>query len=177
MRKLIALTAVALLVAAVAVSSSVAAEQQQQRLQARFHKHTSVVRFFENHRWMLATRAESCNTVPWARTCAIARERLRFHQRQLKAVRGRYEAQMSPVEAICHVFGPYCSQALAVTRCESGHARTPRAVNGQYLGMFQMGSYARARYGHGPTPIEQARAAYRYFVDSGRDWSPWSCKP
>jgi hypothetical protein len=38
-----------------------------------------------------------------------------------------------------------------------------------------MGAYARARYGHGSTPMAQARAAYRYYVKSGRDWSPWSC--
>ena len=84
---------------------------------------------------------------------------------------------MSSSQAICHVFGSYCQQALNVTACESGWSRTPNAVNGQYLGMFQMGSYARSRYGHGSTPYEQAVAAYRYFVDSGRDWSPWSCKP
>ena len=79
--------------------------------------------------------------------------------------------------AICHVFGSYCSQALAVARCEAGHSMTPRAHNGQYLGMFQMGSYARARFGHGSDRLTQARAAYRYFVASGRDWSPWACKP
>ena len=32
-------------------------------------------------------------------------------------------------------------------------------------------------FGHGPTALAQAQAAYRYFVRSGRDWSPWSCKP
>lgn len=78
-------------------------------------------------------------------------------------------------QIICKVFGPYCWQALRVARCESGLYTWAR--NGQYLGLFQMGSYARARYGHGNDPWTQARAAYRYFVDSGRDWSPWTCKP
>ena len=73
------------------------------------------------------------------------------------------------------VFGKYGSQAVAVARCESG--LTIGATNGQYLGLFQMGSYARSRYGHAWHAWGQARAAYRYFVDSGRDWSPWSCKP
>ena len=77
--------------------------------------------------------------------------------------------------AVCFVFKRYCSQALAVVRCESGGST--RAHNGQYLGLFQMGSGERARYGHGDTPLEQARAAYRYFVASGRDWSPWQCRP
>lgn len=78
-------------------------------------------------------------------------------------------------EAICKVFKSYCSQALRVTWCESRW--NTWAQNGQYLGLFQMGSYARARYGHDKTALGQAKAAYRYFVASGRDWSPWSCKP
>ena len=76
---------------------------------------------------------------------------------------------------ICRVFGSYCQQALAVSRCESG-LRTD-AQNGQYLGLFQMGSNERRLFGHGDSAAEQARAAHRYFVASGRDWSPWSCKP
>ena len=76
---------------------------------------------------------------------------------------------------ICAVFGPYCSQALRVARCESGLSIYAR--NGQYLGLFQHGAYARARYGFAWDAWTQARAAYRYFVDSGRNWSPWTCKP
>jgi hypothetical protein len=82
-----------------------------------------------------------------------------------------------PAAAIRAVFGPYADQALAVARCESGHSMTPRAHNGQYLGMFQMGDYARTTYGHSDTPLGQARAAHAYFVASGRDWSPWQCRP
>lgn len=76
---------------------------------------------------------------------------------------------------ICGVFGPYCSQALRVAWCESRYRTT--ASNGQYLGLFQMGSGPRSRYGHGLDPWTQAEAAFRYFADSGFDWSPWSCKP
>lgn len=78
--------------------------------------------------------------------------------------------------AICDVFGPrHCAAALEVAWCESRfdtHAR-----NGQYLGLFQMGSWERRTFGHGSSPYAQARAAYRYFVRTGRDWSPWECKP
>ncbi len=81
---------------------------------------------------------------------------------------------MSASEAICQVFGLYCAQALRVARCESG-LRT-WASNGQYLGLFQMGAYARARYGHASDAYGQARAAYRYFRDSGYRWGPWTCK-
>jgi hypothetical protein len=51
------------------------------------------------------------------------------------------------------------------------------AKNGQYLGTFQMGSRERAIYGHSNTLAGQVAAASRYWRASGRDWSPWSCKP
>ena len=76
---------------------------------------------------------------------------------------------------IKHVFGKYGDQAVQVSKCESG--LTIGAQNGQYLGLFQMGSWERQTYGHGWNPWAQARAAWRYFVASGKDWSPWSCKP
>jgi hypothetical protein len=76
-------------------------------------------------------------------------------------------------QAICSTFGRYCAQAIRVASCES-HLYV-YARNGQYLGMFQMGTYARARYGHSWDVWGQARAAYRYFLSSG--WSPWSCHP
>ena len=85
-----------------------------------------------------------------------------------------------PVTAIGIVFGPYARAAVAVASCESGSywpARATYAANGEYLGMFQMGESERRLFGHGPSAIAQARAAFRYFVASGRDWSPWTCKP
>lgn len=87
-----------------------------------------------------------------------------------------YAAPVGSVQSIiCSVFGPYCSQALSVAGCESGFSTS--AVNGQYLGIFQMGSSERATYGHGPDARSQALAAYAYFVAAGSDWSPWACKP
>lgn len=83
-------------------------------------------------------------------------------------------ASLRPVSVpaiICAVFGSECQKALSVARCESGFSTA--AVNGQYLGIFQMGSYARARYGHGSDAWTQVRAAYAYFRDAG--WAPWEC--
>lgn len=77
--------------------------------------------------------------------------------------------------AITRVFGPYASQAMRVAGCETGGTYDPRAHNGQYLGIFQMGEYARTKYGHGPSWLVQAAAAYLYFTESGRRWGPWSC--
>lgn len=73
--------------------------------------------------------------------------------------------------AICLVFGDACHAALAVARCESNF--NIYAANGQYLGLYQMGSYARGRYGHAYTALGQARAAYQYYRDAG--WHPWAC--
>jgi len=86
------------------------------------------------------------------------------------------ELNADPRKAIRHVFGRYASEALGVSGCETGGTYHVGATNGQYQGIFQMGAWERSRYGHGPTALEQARAAYRYFVDSGRDWSPWACR-
>lgn len=86
-------------------------------------------------------------------------------------------AQAGVKQQIRKAWGPKWRerQAIRVARCESGF--NPRAANGQYLGIFQMGASERATYGHGPGAHKQARAAHRYFVASGRDWSPWACKP
>lgn len=107
----------------------------------------------------------------------------RFHRerRKTRTLRHRMKRTLSavvpvgPVEAITLVFGPYAGQAISVAQCES-HL-SPDATNGQYVGLFQMGAGERSRYGDGRTPLEQARAAYVYFVLSGRDWSPWTCRP
>ena len=147
---------------------------------------TSVIRFFEKHRWLLsdarfrkeaklrlriAKRTLAASRAKTERGRArVARQRAEQEHRRLVA-----ELRGSPEKAICHVFGSYCGEALRVARCESGYSVS--AQNGQYLGLFQMGSSERRLFGHGESALEQAQAAYRYFVRSGRDWSPWSCKP
>lgn len=152
----------------------------------KMRKSSTVIRFFDRHDWLLTHprfRDEAALHLRIARRTLAASQaraaqaRAALAQRERAAARKRLVAQLSrsPEKAICHVFGSYCRQALQVARCESGH-RT-RAQNGQYLGLFQMGSSERRLFGHGETALEQARAAYRYFVRSGRDWSPWSCKP
>jgi hypothetical protein len=62
-----------------------------------------------------------------------------------------------------------------VAYCESKYDLY--AQNGQYHGLFQMGSSERATYGDSNNVYGQAAAAYAYFVASGKDWSPWACKP
>jgi hypothetical protein len=145
-----------------------------------------VIRFFEKNRWLLSdprfgteatVRLGIARRHLTATKAKAARARAELARRQHEADRKRQLAvlESSPEKAICHVFGRYCDQALQVALCESGHETT--AENGQYMGLFQMGSSARRLFGHGESAVDQARAAYRYFVASGHDWSPWSCKP
>ncbi len=82
--------------------------------------------------------------------------------------------QVRAKRAILDVFGRYGAEAVRVAWCES-HL-TVTAQNGQYLGIFQMGASERRTFGHGHGAYAQARAAKRYFITSGRDWSPWSCR-
>jgi hypothetical protein len=149
-------------------------------------KSTAVIHFFDKHRWLLSDprfEKEAALRLGIARRtlatsrAKAARARATLARRKARAERKRLLASLerSPRKAICHVFGAYCGQALRVARCESGYS--VHAQNGQYLGLFQMGSSERRLFGHGETALEQAQAAYRYFVRSGRDWSPWSCKP
>jgi hypothetical protein len=139
----------------------------------------NTIRFFQTHQWYL--RSEKYGPRARARLHAARLElaSLTRSERSLRlAVARRTARQLAsapPRVAICHVFGRYCRQAIAVSLCESG--LSTRAQNGQYLGLFQMGSSERVRFGHGPTAHAQARAAHRYFELTGRDWSPWSCKP
>jgi hypothetical protein len=142
-------------------------------------KHRGTVRFFESRPWIFRSKRHG----PRARAAKrVAEQRLARAERNVTALRRAMErrdarrlASLPPKAAICTVFGPHCRQALAVAWCESRF--DPEARNGQYLGLFQMGNYARTRFGHGPTPHAQSQAAHAYFVESGRTWGPWSCKP
>ena len=91
------------------------------------------------------------------------------------AMRRRARATASPrssarPRAICDVFGSLLPTGARVAWCESGVQTT--AQNGQYLGLFQMGSCERRLFGHGETALEQAQAAHRYFVRSGPRLEP-----
>ena len=142
-----------------------------------------VIRFFETHRWLLSDQrfkreaarqlqSHRRHQVAVRRKIAAARAALEKRQR----VRRLAAAQAAtPETVICRVFGEHCRDAVAVARCESRLQTWAR--NGQYFGLFQLGASERLLFGHGESAVEQARAAHRYFVASGRDWSPWSCKP
>jgi hypothetical protein len=145
-------------------------------------RYRGTMRFFRNRPKLLTARGDG----PIARAAmARAKRRLVRVTKQIAYYRreiarhdtlrlARRLAKASPRVAIRAVFGRYAEQAIAVAWCESQLTTTAR--NGQYLGLFQMGWNERRLFGHGATAHQQALAAHRYFVASGRDWSPWSCR-
>lgn len=171
-------------------------------LQLQVAHSTHVLAFFQHHRRLLLPAQHTCRgilapTIAWCERARaevraarwlhnLAAHRLVFarardaryaaesRQREVVAQALR-EASVNPVAAIEYVFGPYASQALQVSRCESGY--NVWATNGQYHGLFQMGSSERAIYGDAVDPLGQARAAYAYFTAAGHSWGPWACKP
>jgi hypothetical protein len=146
-------------------------------------KDQQVIRFFERHPWILNDPRVGATARRQLRLHRASLARHRRHAARLRVVLRRQQAtrrlqalqKAPPRQAICNVFGRYCGEAIRVASCES-HLNVT-AQNGQYLGLFQMGSSERRRFGHGRTAYQQAMAAHRYFMLSGRDWSPWSCKP
>jgi Lysozyme like domain len=142
-------------------------------------RYRSTIRFFSNHRSLLSStqhQASARTALQRAqRRLADARKTINAIQRLIRKREAAQTAASSPRGAICRVFGEHCEEAVAVAWCES--RLEPDAQNGQYLGLFQMGSQERRLFGHGKTARKQAVAAHTYFVHSGRDWSPWSCKP
>jgi hypothetical protein len=153
-------------------------DQQLRRKLAALHRYRGTIRFYRTHRSLLssaASRTDSQSKLAYAERRArelvktVAALRAKLHVRNTRRL-----ASLPPRQAICAVFADDCRAAIAVAWCES-HLQTT-AQNGQYLGLFQMGAYERRLFGHGPSAHEQAVAAHRYFVRSGRDWSPWSCR-
>ena len=153
-------------------------DQQLTRKLAALRTYRGKIHFFQTHRTLLSSGTRTKNA---ASKLAYAERRARQLTKAVAALRAKVHARMArrlaalpPRKAICEVFADDCRAAIAVAWCES-HLQTT-AQNGQYLGLFQMGSYERQLFGHGPTAHEQAIAAHRYYIRSGRDWSPWSCR-
>lgn len=141
-------------------------------------RHRGMIRFFENHPKLLRSGGQRSKALATLRNARRRIAQLRPEIAHLRTAIRRRDARlleaMPPRQAICDVFGRDCHAAVAVAWCESRLNTT--AQNGQYLGLFQMGALARRLYGHGPSAHEQAVAAHRYYVDSGRNWGPWSCR-
>ena len=163
-----------------AVPTRTAEEWLRVKLRAA-HKYRTAIRFFETHRRLADSkhRVTALASLRHAHRALVKVTREAAYYRRFVQIRAeqrltRRLTKAPPRTAICRVFGPYCQQAIDVAWCESRLSTT--AQNGQYLGLFQMGSNERRLFGHGDTALDQAAAAHRYFMNSGRDWSPWSCR-
>jgi hypothetical protein len=163
---------------AMTVQQTLTLDRQLERKLAALRRYRGAIRFFDTHRSLLSSgghREDAKSALSYAerrvgqlsKTVAVLRAKV--HARDARKL-----AHLPPKAAICAVFEDRCQEAIAVAWCES-HLHTT-AQNGQYLGLFQMGSYERSLFGHGASAHEQAIAAHRYFVVSGLDWSPWSCR-
>jgi hypothetical protein len=88
------------------------------------------------------------------------------------------------IHAIQLNFGSHWRDAVDVSHCEAGafqwqvRGRPWTSANGQYKGLFQMGDWARDKFGHGPGPWAQAKAAAKNFRSNGSRWGgQWGCSP
>ena len=161
-----------------AAHTTLTLDQQFEHKLAALRKYRGAIGFYRTHRSLLSSgtiQDHAKSNLAYAErrvrqlSTTVAALRMRVRAREVRRL-----ASLPPRKAICAVFADDCHAAIAVASCES-HLQTT-AQNGQYLGLFQMGSYERQLFGHGPTAHEQAVAAHRYFLRSGRDWSPWSCR-
>ncbi len=115
--------------------------------------------------------------VPGPAGWSLIRDVRRYQQLERQAAGAWHVITWNPYWAIRYTFGSRWPAAWRVSLCEAGSPMpSPRAHNGQYLGLFQMGSSERHLYGHGASPLSQAQAAFRY-SSGGRNWGPWACKP
>ena len=160
------------------VQPALTLDERLERKLAALRKYRGTIRFFETHRSLFASGGQQAKATS---SLVYARARVSQLTRSVAALRakidireGRRLAKLPTREAICTVFGSYCQEAVAVAWCES--RLNTAAENGQYRGLFQMGSHERTLFGHGATAHDQSLAAHRYFVHSGRDWSPWACR-
>lgn len=153
-------------------------EQRLEQARDVARKNRGTIRFYEKHPKLLVSgehrdRARA-NLREAKQRLAKAERSIAWLERRIVRREARRLAALPPKQAICDVFGRYCRQAINVAWCESRLTTTAR--NGQYLGLFQMGSSERRIFGHGSTAHDQSVAAHKYFVLSGRDWSPWGCR-
>ncbi len=77
--KLLATVLTAVGIALLFAGQTQAASTRQDSLQHSTH----VVRFFENHSWMLAPNKQKCWDVPWQKSCRIARKLVKVHRAKI----------------------------------------------------------------------------------------------
>jgi len=64
---------------ALAAIAAPAGQTGESSTQSQLKHSTHVLNFFEKHKWLTAPRHDNCSTVPWQKSCRIAREKVRHH--------------------------------------------------------------------------------------------------
>jgi len=148
-----------------------------------------VIRFFDNHAWLRAPNQPNCTSVPWRKSCRIARRVYKQHSANL----ARLEQAAMAYQYDWQTWMPRGSKWYRVASCETGYGRDPNWSHdsGTYVsafGIFRPG-YAddahrvgnmswdetvRAR-GTVPTPREQYEAALSHYRAHG-GFSGWGCR-
>lgn len=124
----------------------------------------NVLRFWRNHRWILAPRHEKCWQVPWQRSCTAARASLRLHQalsRRATYLANRmlpYTADwVTAVRIVQRIYPSTESWLLSCSAGEGGHGGF--VMNHQGSGasgwlQFMSGTF----YGHAPSAFAHVRS-------------------
>ena len=154
-------------------------DERLERKVAALRKYRGTVRFFENRRSLLRRERPADAGALLARVREEARSAVDEDGRRTPREGPRADGSESSrrsrrAQRSAPSSGRTARRRSPIAWCES--RLSTRAQNGQYLGLFQMGSYERQLFGHGQSARDQAVAAHRYFVRSGRDWSPWACR-
>jgi hypothetical protein len=179
----VALCAVAVPLASASVHLPGPAHHAHRKGAGRHHRH-----HVRHHRHRSASGRKPLAVVTLARLASQARRVHRHHPgRSAGAVfarlcrrwrtahrRPRPGNVVGSVRLAATRYGLSADGMLRVARCESNLQRA--AANGQYLGLFQLGSYARERYLRGDwrDAYANAMAAAQYAHEAG-GWSPWTC--
>lgn len=177
MPKLFAIVAMVCLIFIIAAATTAqAAPTSKTQLELRLHKSESVVRFFKNHIWLLATRSERCSDVPWTRSCKIARRVYAHHKARVEKLRRQLDPYLAERQAALAWWES--SGAQCVKSKEGGWGSN--TGNGYYGGFQADHSFQRAygyefyiSYGTANNwqPWQQIIMAYRGWKSRG--WQPW----
>lgn len=133
-----------------------------------------VIRFFSHgHPWMLGERHPSCSSVPWTRTCVVARSELAAHRWLAGVASTRLKTLYPPPAPPAPVVGHWALWNCITNGAYTGAPHEGNGYNGSYTGPLGMTTPWAGHYPTGSdwvhTPIatvysyaEQEYAAHHY---------------
>ncbi len=137
------------------------------------HQAKTTVQFFQTHRWLRAPDQPNCSSVPWTRSCKIARRVFARDHRIMRTIQQRYEIPYTndwrtSVRLTQRIFPGTSSWLLYISHREGGYG--PFVMNHQGSGaggwmQFMSGTF----YGY----VDDARQAVqaRGFIVPDSVWT------